>query len=167
MASDTTTLHLLCGKIASGKSTLAAQLGDQPKTVIIAEDSWLAALYDDQMSSVADYVRCSKKLRTIIGPHIVSLLRAGVSVVMDFQANTVAARKWMREIIDFAQVAHQLHYLNVPENMCKARLHKRNRSGNHAFTVSDEQFRLVSDHFVAPKKDEGFNIIFHLPSNEK
>lgn len=51
------TLHLLCGKIASGKSTLSATLATQPGSVIIAEDRWLAQLYADEMQTVADYVR--------------------------------------------------------------------------------------------------------------
>jgi len=43
------TLHLLCGKIASGKSTLSAQLGALPGSVIISEDDWLATLYANEM----------------------------------------------------------------------------------------------------------------------
>lgn len=45
------TLHLLCGKIASGKSTLAAELSAAPGCVVISEDQWLAALYKDEMQS--------------------------------------------------------------------------------------------------------------------
>ncbi len=48
------TLHLLCGKIASGKSTLAAELGALPGCVVISEDQWLAAIWQDEMHSVAD-----------------------------------------------------------------------------------------------------------------
>ena len=62
-ATETPTLHLLCGKIASGKSTLSARLAARPLTVIISEDQWLARLYAGEMHSVADYVRCSAKLR--------------------------------------------------------------------------------------------------------
>ncbi len=161
MFSNPPTLHLLCGKIASGKSTLAAQLGDAPGTVVIAEDDWLAALYNEQMSTVADYVRCSARLRTAVGPHVVALLRAGVSVVLDFQANTVASRVWMRGIVDAAKAAHRLHYLDVPDEVCRARLRKRNSEGDHAFAVTDEQFTQISKHFVAPRSEEGFNVVVH------
>jgi predicted kinase len=34
----TSTLHMLCGKIAAGKSTLARQLADVPFTVLLSED---------------------------------------------------------------------------------------------------------------------------------
>lgn len=161
MSLNSPVLHLLCGKIASGKSTLSAKLGEMPETVVISEDDWLALLYSDQMVSIPDYVRCSANLRAIMGPHVVSLLNAGVSVVMDFPANTVENRAWMRGIIDAASVAHQLHFLDIPEKVCKERLRERNSTGDHAFEVTDEQFWLISRHFVAPRDDEGFNIILH------
>jgi predicted kinase len=44
------TLHMICGKIAAGKSTLAARLGRAQGTVLVAEDDWLSALFPDQLS---------------------------------------------------------------------------------------------------------------------
>jgi predicted kinase len=152
-------LHILCGKIASGKSTLSAQLASEPGTIVLNEDQWLAHLYQDEMQSVADYVRCSARLRQAIAPHAISLLRAGVSVVLDFPANTVANRQWMMSIITGSGADHRLHYLNVPEEVCKARLRERNQAGTHQFSVTDEQFDLISRHFVAPEPEEGFNVI--------
>ncbi|MBU9848353.1 ATP-binding protein [Rahnella sp. FRB 231] len=152
-------LHILCGKIASGKSTLSAQLASEPGTIVLNEDQWLAHLYQDEMHSVADYVRCSARLRQAIAPHAISLLRAGVSVVLDFPANTVANRQWMMSLIAGSGADHRLHYLNVPEEVCKARLRERNQAGTHQFSVTDEQFDLISRHFVAPEPEEGFNVI--------
>ncbi len=157
------TLHLLCGKIASGKSTLAAQLACAPDTVVIREDDWLAALFGEEMTTIADFVRCSGKLRRIMGPHVVELLKAGTSVVLDFQANTREARAWMRELVEASGAEHILHYMDVPDALCKARLQTRNQSGEHAFTVSDAQFDQITRHFVEPKAEEGFNIVRHSP----
>jgi predicted kinase len=84
---------MLCGKIAAGKSTLADRLAEAPATVLIREDHWNACLFKDKMRTVEDYVRCSRRLRAAMGPHVVALLKAGLSVVLDFQANTVATRQ--------------------------------------------------------------------------
>ena len=154
-------LHLFCGKIASGKSTMATKLADAPRTIIVREDDWLAALYSDEMSSVSDYVRYAERLRGVLGPHIVSLLKCNVSIVLDFPANTIASRTWMREIIQSANVSHELHYLKVPDKICLARLRKRNADGDHAFAATDEQFQRITKHFVEPTAGEGFNIIEH------
>jgi predicted kinase len=163
MSTNDTTLHLVCGKIAAGKSTLTARLGALPHTVLVSEDQWLARLYPGEQTTLADYVRNATRLRSAIGPHLVALLRIGVSVVLDFPANTIASRAWMRSLFEEAGVAHQLHYLDVDDALCKARLHRRNASGTHEFTVSDEQFDLFTSHFAAPTPDEGFNLILHRP----
>ncbi|MGJ4903917.1 AAA family ATPase [Bradyrhizobium sp. HKCCYLRH2060] len=159
MSSHPATLHLVCGKIAAGKSTLTAALGQLPGNVVIAEDDWLARLYPGEQSTLADYVRNSSRLRSVMGPHVVALLRAGVSVVLDFPANTPASRAWMRGLFEAAGVPHQLHHLDVPDEVCKARLRARNAEGRHAFTVTDEEFDLFTSYFVAPTADEGFNVI--------
>lgn len=159
------TLHLVCGKAASGKSTLTASLGQAPGTVVIAEDDWLAGLFADEMVSISDYVRCSAKLRDVMGPHVVSLLRAGLSVVLDFPANTVATRAWMLGLAEGAQAAHRLHFLDVPDDICKARLRARNASGAHPFSVTDEQFDQLARHFVEPSESEGFVIVRHSPGD--
>ncbi|HTH52524.1 MAG TPA: ATP-binding protein [Edaphobacter sp.] len=161
MSSNEATLHLLCGKIAAGKSTFSAELGKLPNTVIVSEDLWLSLLYPEEMTSVADYVRRSACLRDAMGPHLVALLKSGVSIVLDFPANTPANRAWMRMIFEEAGASHQLHYLDVPDAVCKARLRARNASGEHEFAATDEQFDLITSYFVAPKPDEGFNVVLH------
>ncbi|MCS3420624.1 ATP-binding protein [Pseudomonas yamanorum] len=152
-------LHLICGKIASGKSTLTQQLSQGPQAVLISEDEWLARLYPGQIQALGDYVRCTGLLRDALTAHIISLLKAGVSVVLDFPANTLASRRWMRSLFEGAGVDHQLHYLDVPDAVCKARLRARNAAGTHAFETSDAQFDLITGYFEAPRVEEGFSVI--------
>ncbi|MBT0956367.1 ATP-binding protein [Alphaproteobacteria bacterium KMM 3653] len=154
-------LHLVCGKIASGKSTLCAQLGAQDGAVVLSEDDWLAGLYGEQMTSLSDYVRCMGRLRGVIGPHIVALLRSGLTVVLDFQANTVESRAWMRGLVEEAGVDHLLHLLEVPDAVCIARLHARNAAGEHPFAASEAQFHQISGYFTAPSEEEGFQVLHH------
>lgn len=46
------TLHLLCGKISSGKSTLAKQLSHEYAAMLLSEDHWLAQLYPGDIGTV-------------------------------------------------------------------------------------------------------------------
>ncbi|MGE0502926.1 MAG: AAA family ATPase [Rhizobiaceae bacterium] len=155
------TLHLLCGKIAAGKSTLARRLGESPATIVLSEDRWLARLYAGELTSMNDYLERADRLRETIAPHVVELLWAGVSVVLDFHANTLSSRAWMRDIIDRSGARHELHFLDSPDDICRARLRARNAAGAHDFAVSDEQFDLITSYFVAPTDDEGFNVVTH------
>jgi Predicted kinase len=156
-------LHLVCGKIAAGKSTLTRQLANHPKTVLISEDVWLSQLYTDEIHTLADYVRRSGQLRKTLAPHIESLLLTGLSVVLDFPANTLGNRQWMKEIIEGANVSHELHYLDVPDEICKSRLRVRNVSGSHPFAASDAEFDEITRYFVPPSIDEGFHVVRHEP----
>ncbi|MGY2047441.1 AAA family ATPase [Methylobacterium sp. JK268] len=161
MSANDAMLHLLCGKIAAGKSTLAARLADRPRSILVREDQWLASLYPGEQTCLADYVRNTTRLRSVMGPHLIAILQAGLSVVLDFPANTPESRAWMRGIIRQATVSHQLHHLDVSDETCRARLHRRNASGAHEFHVSDEEFDLFTRYFVPPHPDEGFDVVVH------
>lgn len=154
-------LHLLCGKIASGKSTLAKELASMPRTVILSEDNWLEHLFPGDINTVEAYVRCTVRLRNAMGSHITELLRLGVSVVLDFPANTIATRTWMKSLIKDTQSELLLHFLDVSDDECLSRLHARNAARSHTFMVDDAQFDLITSCFVAPDDEEGFNIIWH------
>lgn len=154
-------LHIVCGKIAAGKSTLTQRLAAAPMTVRISEDDWLARLYPGEILAIADYVRCAGRLRTAMAGHVEALLAAGMSVVLDFPANTTATRAWARGIFEQAGAAHRLHYLDVSDEVCKARLRARNAAGEHAFETSEQAFEQITRHFAAPTADEGFDIVLH------
>jgi predicted kinase len=156
VAAETPTLHMICGKIAAGKSTLARRLADAPATIVISEDVWLSTLYADEQRTVAEYARNARRLRAVMGGHIEALLRAGLSVVLDFPANTVANRQWMRGLFEKAGAAHRLHFIDLPDAVCKARLRQRNTAGTHQFTVTDAEFDEITGYLVPPSADEGF-----------
>ena len=159
----TPTLYLVCGKIAAGKSTLARHLAARPATLLISEDHWMSNLFSGDLKTIDDYGRFSARLRAAMGPHIVDILRQGLSIVLDFPANTVGNRSWMRSLIAQADAAHELHLLDIPDTICKRRLRERNACGEHPFVVNEAQYELFTSHFVPPQPNEGFNVVVHTP----
>ena len=155
------TLHMLCGRICAGKSTLARRLAEGPGVVVLSEDHFLARLYPGEIETLGDYVRCAERLREAVGPHVRDLLRAGVSVVLDFQANTPGARAWMRGLFERAGARHQLHVLLTPQEVCLARLAERNAAGEHEYQVSEEDFELFTSYFTAPAEEVDFEVVLH------
>ena len=156
---STGTLHLFCGKIAAGKSTRAARLAEAPGTVLLGEDHFLSTLYPGEIVEIEHYRDRSTRLERALGSHIASLLVAGVNVVLDFQANTRRRRAWMKDILRASNADHVLHLLDVPDEICKARLRERNAEGSHAYRTSDEQYDRITSHFEPPGDDEGFRIV--------
>ena len=159
-------LNLVIGKIASGKSTLVSQLAQQSATVAMSEDKWLLQLYGEEIKSITDYVRLSSNLRDLLTPHIIELLKNGLSVVLDFQANTVQSRTWMKALALEAGSDSQFHFLDVPNEVCKARLRQRNAQGRHEFSASEEDFDRITTYFQIPQDSEGLEIV-RYPWNEE
>jgi predicted kinase len=80
-------LHFICGKAASGKTTLARELAARHAAVLFGEDEWLTRL-DAEINSLADHVRHSKRLKAAVAPLAVRLLQLGVPIVFDFAGST-------------------------------------------------------------------------------
>ena len=123
----------------------------------------MSHLFPVELKTIDDFTRLSARLRDAMGPHIVEVLHLGLSVVLDFPANTVRYRNWMRSLIAEANVAHELHLLDVPDAICKQRLRQRNADGEHPYQVSEETYDLFMSYFVPPGPEEGFNIVVHKP----
>ncbi|MGQ7844410.1 AAA family ATPase [Granulosicoccus sp. 3-233] len=156
------TLYVFCGKMASGKSTLARQIAAERASTMLSEDHLLAALYAGEVNDVSSYVRCSDKLKSAIRPVLIDLLRNGASVVLDFPANTVTQRRWIQDVIVQAGASHEFHYLHSSDESCKARLKARaiEEPQRHA-TDTVAMFDAITRFFEPPSNDEGFDIIRH------
>lgn len=153
-------LHLLCGKMASGKSTLSKKLVVEHSAIALCEDELLAKLYPEEIKTIQDYVKYSERLKEAIRPHLIDLLRNNMNVVIDFPANTQKQREWFKEILEIANVDHILHYVDKSDDVCKMQLRKRNeRLPKDAPLISEEVFDVITKYFEPPHENEGFNII--------
>lgn len=155
-------LHFFCGKAGAGKSTIARNVAEATGATLICEDVWLARLYGDQMRTFEDYRRVAERLKTVVGPLTVDLLRAGRHVVLDYPANTRAARAWFRSLCEEARADHVLHFVDSSNALCLERIGKRNREapeGSHQLTP--EMFAHISSFFEPPQEGEGLNVRVH------
>ena len=155
------TLHFICGKAASGKTTLARELAEYHAAVLFCEDEWLTRL-EAQIDSLADFARHAKPLRAALGPLAVRLLQLDVSVVFDFAGNTVNDRAWVRSLFESAGADHVLHYIVASDESCKARLRLRTQTkpvGIYFGFVSEDLFDEVTRYFAPPSDEENFHVI--------
>jgi predicted kinase len=153
------TLHFFCGKAGAGKSTRAKAVAEASGAILLSEDVWLSRLYGDQIAVFEDYVRFSQKLNTVVTPLVIDLLRAGQSVVMDFQANTKRRRDWFRSMFEAAQSEHVMHVLQTPDDLCLNRIAQRNAEmPEGASKLTEADYWHVASYFQAPEESEGFHI---------
>ena len=155
-------LIFLCGKMAAGKSTLARDLAGRENAVLFVQDDLLEVLFPGEITDIQAFVQRYSRLKKALTPHICALLSKGISVVLDFAAATKAQRAWFRELINRTDVAHELHFLDVSDDLCKSQLRDRSKglpAGAPWTTGAD--FETINAYFQPPSEDEKFNVVRH------
>jgi predicted kinase len=155
-------LFFFCGKMAAGKSTLAKELAQRENAILLVQDDFLSKLFPGEIVDIPGFIKYSSRLKDALAPHICSLLSQGIPVVLDFPGNTRKQRAWFRELFESANADHELHYVDVTDDLCKRQLRERSKElpEGSAFT-SDAEFEAITKYFEAPTEEENFNIILH------
>ena len=155
-------LMFLCGKMAAGKSTLTRDLANRSEATLVVQDELLEGLFCGEIADVADFLDRSSRLRNALAPHICAVLSKGISIVLDFPGNTRAQRAWFREIFERANAAHELHFVDASDALCKRQLKDRTRHLPPGTPwTTDAEFEAITAYFQPPSDDEGFNVVRH------
>jgi predicted kinase len=153
------TLIFFCGKMGAGKSTLSLKISQELNAILLSEDDWLSVLYPEEIKNFDDYLKYSNRLKPLLKTHIRSILHSGVSVVMDFPANTKNQRAWFKDIFLTENIPHRLIYLEVDDKTCIEQIAKRRETNPELSQFDTEEvFRHVTSFFLPPSADEGFSI---------
>jgi predicted kinase len=155
-------LIFLCGKMAAGKSSLARDLAARENVVLLVQDEFVDALFPGEITDVQAFVQRYSRLKNAVTPHICALLSRGISVVLDFAAATKAQGVWFRELIERTKVAHELHFVNASDALCKSQLRNRSKAlpAGTPWTT-DADFETINAYFQPPTEDEKFNVVRH------
>lgn len=151
----------MCGKMGAGKSTFASSLAASSGAVLLSEDDLLRVLYPGGVTDLGSYVSLSTRIKDALAGHICTLLRQGTSVVLDFPGNTVRQRAWFRQLIEGSGAQHQLHYLSVPDAMCRQQLKQRRATSGGDPLQDDATFDALLTHFAPPTPEEQFIVVLH------
>jgi len=155
-------LLFLCGKMAAGKSTLSRELAERENAVLLVQDEFLERLFPGEIVDIPGFMKYSSRLKDALAPHICALLTKGVSVVLDFPGNTRSQRAWFRQLFEAAHAEHELHFIDVSDELCKRQLRDRSKGlpTGTAWTT-DAEFDAITAYFEAPSIEERFKIIRH------
>lgn len=155
-------LIFLCGKMAAGKSTLARELVQRENAVLLVQDELLDCLFPGEITDIPGFVKCSSRVKNALGPHVCALLSKGISVVLDFPANTKAQRTWFRDLFEGANAEHELHFIDASDALCKSQLKGRSKDlPAGAPWTTEAEFDAITMYFQPPSEDEGFNVVRH------
>jgi predicted kinase len=116
--------------------TKAEAIANETKVILISEDDWLAVIYPNLITTIEDYKKYSDLLKPQIRKLTQSILQIGQDVLLNFPANTIQQRKWLKEISTEIDAPHILYFLDVSNEVCLEQIKKR---------VTEEPLRQKTD----------------------
>ncbi len=145
-------LYILCGLPFVGKSTLARELAGALEAIYVEMDAINGERglgLDGKRISAADwditYEETYRRIEQSLG--------TGAPVVYEAGNFTREQRDTVRAIAEKCGVPSQVIYVDVPENVARARL-QQNRKTLLRYDVRDDDFALVADNFQPPTAQE-------------
>ena len=159
-------LLFFCGKMAAGKSTLAASLPTRENAMLFVQDEWLDTLYPNGVINVATYLEYS-------GENKQDCWRLSSSTCCHVACRSCSTFRPTRGTSGRGFAASSsvpaprtnCTFVDTSDAVCKAQLRARSAHLPPGTKwTSEEDFELISSHFRAPAEDEGFNVIVHRRS---
>jgi predicted kinase len=154
-------LIFFCGKMGAGKSTRSKSLAVENNAVLLSEDDWLSVHFPKQIKTFDDYLKLSHQIKPFIKSLVQNILSTGSNVVMDFPANTVAQRRWFKQLCLEIGCEHELIFVDLSDEQCLSQIAKRCiEQPERAEFDTEEVFNHVTQFFEAPTNAEGLNTIY-------
>lgn len=152
-------VHFICGPPGAGKTTYAMALADRAKAIRFTIDEWIATLFvadRPPTASLAWALERTARCEAQMWPIADRLLERGVDVVFDLGVSRRDHRDRFRARASETRASIKMHYLDVPRDTRRARVHARNaqRTGTYAFEVTDAMFDWMEQWFELPSDDE-------------
>lgn len=149
-------VHLICGKICSGKSTLAKTLAEEKNAVILSCDEVTWALFDNDLGEKHDEM--TGRIRAYLLQKTNEIIRTGTDVILDWGFWTASYRQEVRAYFDAASVEVCWHHVAVSPEEWERRIEKRNAAvlagESHDYFVDEGLRAKLEQLFEEPAENE-------------
>jgi len=147
---------LVCGKIASGKTTYARKLATSLPAILLSTDEIMLPLFGQNPG--ANYHVLLAKVESYVLKKALKIIQLDMNVVLDWGFGTRERRQKVSAFFEERDIKYEWHYMDTSSETLRRNLNKRNgeiESGNTASYHFD--FEIASkfwDMFEVPTKDE-------------
>lgn len=147
---------MLCGKIASGKTTYANRLHKECGAVILSCDDLMLTLFDHCLGDKHDdtVARCSRYLNSLAE----QIVRGGLDAVLDFGYWRKTERTAGKAYFTSRGISVSLHYLECEEETRIKRLEERNKAlataPGRVYLIDEELRKRLDFKFEPPSSEE-------------
>ncbi len=155
MAKNKTKLHIICGFVGAGKTTLAKKLEKQYKAIRFSTDEWMIELFNFKGDFGKKYIDSKKRSKEFIWKLSKKILLLERDVILDFGFWSKKERALFFKRAKQIGVEPILYYLDVPIEELKKRVNSRNKKLNKkTFNITKEWFNKWLPLFEEPKFSE-------------
>lgn len=149
-----TKIYFVCGFIGSGKTTYSKALAKQVGAFRFSIDEWMIPLYGEHMEREVFDSRLAT-LQDLFKESALQLFSLGVPVIFDFgfwsKADREAFTGWALSV----GINSEVHYLDVPFDVCEQRAFARNSDLNgKSYEMTPEMLALFWSWFEVPTLEE-------------
>ena len=153
------TLHVIFGPCGAGKTTYAHAFARREKAVAFILDEWMARMFGPDMPEPLQYDwmlervgRCEAQIWAAAA----AVLATGTSVILDIGLMRKADRARVREIAEATGLPLQLHFVDAPQDVRRARVADRNvvRGESFAIEVTPDLFEFIEGVYEPPEPGE-------------
>jgi predicted kinase len=158
-------VYMICGSTGAGKTTYALDLAARVSSQVFSIDEWMKNLFwmDATKDGGLDWAlervqRCEVQIWQIAE----RLLAANLDVILDLGFSKKEQRsRFYAFSMSSGYSTYELHYLDVPVSIRKARVERRNidKPATFQFEVSQEIFDWMEGYFEPPQNDELSNAV--------
>lgn len=155
-------IYLLCGQIASGKTTYAQLLKQKEPAIILSCDDLMLTLFDSCLGPRHDevYHKCSDYFYQLA----LQIIETNVSVILDLGYWTAAQRLHAKNFFKERGLIPKLYYFDVPYQQRMAQLKERNALLHHSTTrvyiIESELLERLDAKFEKPTPNE-VDVLIH------
>jgi predicted kinase len=153
-------VHLLCGLVGAGKTTLARQLAAEEMGVRFSLDEWMLRLYGTRYDDPS-YVARIDGCKAMIWDLARQVLGAGHDVVLDWNHWSRQRRAESIEAASAVGATPVVHYLDVPVEVAVARALARGVSDPLSHQLDEPGVRHMATILEPPSPEEGAEIVEH------
>lgn len=150
------TVILICGKIASGKTTYANHLCGARRAFLLSADEVMRCVFPENLGK--EYDRYARRVQEYLYRQAARLCGMGISVVLDWGFWRKSERDHAKAFFDRQGIPYEFHYLSVEDGEWKSRIRSRNaavQAGEaDAYLVDEGLMEKFSNAFEPPAREE-------------
>jgi predicted kinase len=162
----TATVHIVFGPQGAGKTTYSRRLANESTGTRFSIDDWMGELFGPDLPKpmslpwIMERVqRCERRIWSTAA----EIVDRGGCAVLDLGFMRVSDRSRLISLAEAKELPVQLHYVNAPQDVRRARVVSRNatKGETFAFEVTPAMFDFMEKQFESPTEAELSRSITH------